>query len=155
MQATARRVDTAGGGAKRVTAAGSAETGASPDVSPNVSPNVSPDAALDAPVDLVHLARHTLGNRDLEREVLRLFVLQSRMLLERMSEAGGETGDEAALARLLHTLLGSARGIGAWQVARSVERQQEALDAGLSPDLADVGAAVAAAGVFIEDILRG
>lgn len=143
MQATARRVDTAGGGAKRVTAAGSAETGA--------SPNVSPDAALDAPVDLVHLARHTLGNRDLEREVLRLFVLQSRMLLERMRE----TGDEAALGRLLHTLLGSARGIGAWQVARSVERQQEALDAGLSADLADVGAAVAAAGVFIEDILRG
>lgn len=151
MQATARRVDTAGGGAKRVTAAGSAETGASPDV----SPNASPEAPLDAPVDLVHLARHTLGNRDLEREVLRLFVLQSRMLLERMDEAGGETGDEAALARLLHTLLGSARGVGAWEVARSVERQQEALDAGLSADLADVGAAVAAAGVFIEDILRG
>lgn len=108
-------------------------------------------AAPDAPVDLVHLARHTLGNRDLEREVLRLFVVQSRLLLERM----GEAGDEAALGRLLHTLLGSARGIGAWGVARSVERQQEALDAGLSADLADLEAAVAAAAAFIEACLRG
>jgi HPt (histidine-containing phosphotransfer) domain-containing protein len=103
----------------------------------------------DAPVDLVHLARHTLGNRELEREVLRLFSRQARMMTERMREAcEGE-----ALERCLHTLLGSARGIGAWKVAEAVEQAQQALRETGSADLVAVSAAVAESADFIEILL--
>jgi hypothetical protein len=38
------------------------------------APSLAPD---DRPIDLVHLARATLGDRSLEREVLQLFDRQS------------------------------------------------------------------------------
>src|SRR5262249_56378628 len=66
--------------------------------------------------DGVHLARMTLGDRSLEREVLALFDRQAGMLLVRMQQAA-RTGICAAA----HTLKGSARGIGAWRVARAAE----------------------------------
>ncbi len=72
---------------------------------------------FDRPVDLVHLARYTLGNRSLEREVLGLFHTQSEIYLQRLKEADLDK-DWADAA---HTIKGSARGIGAWQVARSAE----------------------------------
>lgn len=78
------------------------------------SPSVAPD---DRPIDLVHLARMTLGDRSLEREVLVLFERQATLLISRMRQAAPE--DVAALA---HTLKGSALGIGAWRVARAAEK---------------------------------
>ena len=69
------------------------------------------------PVDLVHLARYTLGNRALEREVLELFRTQSRLYLSRLKGAGSEK----AWFEAAHTIKGSARGIGAWRVAKSAE----------------------------------
>src|ERR1700709_1159514 len=75
-----------------------------------------PLAPVEQPVDLVHLSRMTLGDRDLEREVLQLFERQAAMLLERMPGAG-----PAHVAAMAHTIKGSARGIGAWQVARYAE----------------------------------
>jgi HPt (histidine-containing phosphotransfer) domain-containing protein len=77
------------------------------------TPPLAPD---DRPIDLVHLARMTLGDRSLEREVLQLFDRQAGMLIARMRGA-----DPAAVAALAHTLKGSARGIGAWRVARAAE----------------------------------
>ena len=77
------------------------------------APSLAPD---DRPIDLVHLARMTLGDRSLEREVLRLFDRQSTLLIARMRSAA-----PAGLATLAHTLKGSARGIGAWRVARAAE----------------------------------
>ena len=77
------------------------------------APSLAPD---DRPIDLVHLARTTLGDRALEREVLQLFDRQSGILIARMW-----TAPPAALAALAHTLKGSARGIGAWRVARAAE----------------------------------
>jgi HPt (histidine-containing phosphotransfer) domain-containing protein len=79
----------------------------------NDAPSLAPD---DRPIDLVHLARATLGDRALEREVLQLFDRQSGMLIARMRAAG-----PAGIAALAHTLKGSARGIGAWRVARAAE----------------------------------
>ena len=64
-------------------------------------------------IDVEHLARMTLGDRSLEREVLHLFDLQSSMLVERMRH-----GPAAAIGTSAHTLKGSARGIGAWRIAR-------------------------------------
>jgi HPt (histidine-containing phosphotransfer) domain-containing protein len=71
----------------------------------------------DRPVDLVHLARYTLGNRSLEREVLGLFHTQSEIYLQRLKEAKKDKDWVDAA----HTIKGSARGIGAWQIARSAE----------------------------------
>ena len=77
------------------------------------APSLAPD---DRPIDLVHLARTTFGDRSLEREVLQLFDRQSSILITRM-----RTATPAAVAALAHTLKGSARGIGAWRVARAAE----------------------------------
>lgn len=64
------------------------------------------------PVDLAHLSRQTMGDRDLEREVLSLFLHQAHIVGERME---GATPQERTL--LAHGLKGSARGIGAFRVA--------------------------------------
>ena len=48
------------------------------------APSLAPD---DRPIDLVHLARMTLGDRSLEREVLQLFDRQSALLIARMRTA--------------------------------------------------------------------
>jgi HPt (histidine-containing phosphotransfer) domain-containing protein len=69
-----------------------------------------------AVIDDDHLSRMTLGDRGLEREVLEIFVRQTVIMLERI--AGAEPALAAAAA---HTLTGSARGIGAWRVARAAE----------------------------------
>ena len=73
-------------------------------------------ASDDRPIDLVHLARTTLGDRSLEREVLQLFDRQSTLLIARMRAAA-----PGGITMLAHTLKGSARGIGAWRVARAAE----------------------------------
>lgn len=70
---------------------------------------------LSRPVDLAHLARQTMGNAELEREVLRLFLKQSDRVLAKLSDPAGNT------AEIAHALVGSARGIGAWQVAAEAE----------------------------------
>lgn len=68
-------------------------------------------------LDEDHLGRMTLGDPALEREILELFVRQIVLMLGRIRTA--EPGLAAAAA---HTLLGSARGIGAWRVAQAAER---------------------------------
>ena len=83
---------------------------------------IAPD---DRPVDLVHLSRTTMGDPSLEREVLRLFDRQSTLLIARMRSAA-----PAGMATLAHTLKGSARGIGAWRVARAAEALELASSAG-------------------------
>jgi hypothetical protein len=79
---------------------------------PPLVPNDSV-TANERPIDLVHLARTTLGDRGLEREVLHLFDRQADQLVSRMRAAG-----PAGLAPLAHTLKGSATGIGAWRAPR-------------------------------------
>lgn len=76
------------------------------------------DTASGRPVDLVHLARQSLGDRSLETEILRLFRSQSNLYMDRLAHA--KTADERKMAS--HTILGSARGIGAWSVADEAEK---------------------------------
>jgi HPt (histidine-containing phosphotransfer) domain-containing protein len=64
------------------------------------------------PVDLVHLARQTMGDRDLEREVLGLFVQQALSVRDEIAAA-----DAKRRLFLAHGLKGAARGIGAFAVA--------------------------------------
>jgi HPt (histidine-containing phosphotransfer) domain-containing protein len=72
-------------------------------------------------IDDDHLARMTLGDRVLEREVLEIFLRQATMMIERIERA--EPGLAAVAA---HTLTGSARGVGAWRVAQAAERLEQA-----------------------------
>ena len=73
------------------------------------------------PIDDEHLAQMTFGDRGLEREVLEIFRRQAAIMLSRIG--GVEPG---AAAAAVHTLKGSARGIGAWRVARAAERLEHA-----------------------------
>lgn len=79
--------------------------------------------ARSRPVDMEHLSRQTMGDRDLEREVLALFVQQALSVVEKLPGA-----DKSQRLLLAHALKGSARGVGAsaiadWAVA--FERQPE------------------------------
>jgi len=87
-------------------------------------------------IDDEHLARMTLGDRKLEREVLEIFDRQMAMMLKRI--AGAEPAVAAAAA---HTLLGSARGIGAWGVARAAEKLENVAG---NPNVPAMGEAVEA-----------
>ena len=78
---------------------------------------VRPPDQTPAVLDEAHLARMTLGDRQLERDVLQIFVRQAAMMLERIA-----TAEPPLAAAAAHTLVGSARGIGAWRVAHAAER---------------------------------
>ena len=83
-------------------------------------------------IDHEHLERITLGDRRLECEVLQIFVRQSAMMLERIS-----SGQLGALGMAAHTLIGSARGIGAWRVADAAETLERAGREGRDEDIGE------------------
>lgn len=113
------------------------------------SPDVNP-AQEPAPIDLAHLSRHTLGNRDLEREVLLLFARQADLLVGRIDaeEAAGKD-----LADTVHTISGSAKGIGAWKVSAAAEAAETALRSGTKTDLSSLRAALEEARFFIDGLV--
>ena len=73
-----------------------------------------------AAIDMQHLARMTLGEQSLQREVLALFDRQADVLLPRIRR-----GAPALAASLAHTLKGSAVSIGAFEVARAAESVEQ------------------------------
>ena len=76
-----------------------------------------PDGLAMDPIDRAYLARFTLGNAALEREVLELFAAHAPVYLQRLREADcAKAWNEA-----LHTLKGSACAIGAWRLVRLAE----------------------------------
>lgn len=88
----------------------------------------------DRPVDLVHLAKYTLGSRELEREVLSLFQSQSAVYVERLETADCEKSWHDAA----HSLKGSAKAIGAWSVSQTAEKLENAGDEALAGGKADM-----------------
>ena len=113
------------------------------------SKDVPPLAPDDRPIDLVHLARATLGDRSLEREVLQLFDRQSALLIARLRHAGPD-----GVAMIAHTLKGSARGIGAWRVARAAEAVELAGSTESGAALERLAAATDEARAVIADLLK-
>jgi HPt (histidine-containing phosphotransfer) domain-containing protein len=65
------------------------------------------------PIDLNHLHNQTMGDRGLQREVLKIFLRHSAEQLQRLKAAESVAERREAA----HSLLGSARGIGAVSVA--------------------------------------
>jgi HPt (histidine-containing phosphotransfer) domain-containing protein len=109
------------------------------------SPPLVPD---DGPINLDQLRRMTLGDAELEREVLVMFSTQAARLLDRLATLP----DDAAT--LAHTLKGSARAIGADGVADAAEAFEEAIRSGdPSHTLAGLAEAITEARAAIADML--
>ena len=70
-------------------------------------------------IDLVHLARQTLGDKGLEMELLGLFERQAGQIADRLRDCRAEQR-----ADLAHTLHGSALAVGA-QIVASAARACE------------------------------
>jgi HPt (histidine-containing phosphotransfer) domain-containing protein len=104
-----------------------------------------PLAPLEQPIDLAHLARMTLGERSLEREVLQLFDRQAAMLLTRMRQSC-----PAVVAACAHTLKGSARGIGAWRVASAAE----AVELAAAATGTEFDSVLTSLGIYVDEVRR-
>ena len=109
-----------------------------------------PLAADLRPVDFDHLTRMTLGDETLEREVLEMFVAQSRRLLDALATPSAEAG------ALAHTLKGSARGVGAWRVAAAAEAVEVAVsgEGDVSAAITRLAAVAEEARAVIAELLR-
>jgi HPt (histidine-containing phosphotransfer) domain-containing protein len=110
------------------------------------SPPLVPDEGF---IDTAHLDRMTLGDEALQREVLSLFVRQSADLVARMATF------PADMAAMVHTLKGSARGIGAFSAAASAERLERSIEQGGAPAAySELREAISGTVRAIDDILR-
>jgi HPt (histidine-containing phosphotransfer) domain-containing protein len=111
------------------------------------SPPLAPD---DGPIDFEHLGRMTLGDAILEHEVLAMFSAQAVSLISALAML------PAAAGELAHKLKGSARAIGAFQVADAAGRLETAVLKGDDPAeaLAELDDAVEQARAAIDAILR-
>lgn len=99
----------------------------------------------DEPIDRAHLRRMTFADPVLEREVLTLFDRQATSMLSLLGAA-----EPQALPRLAHAVKGSARGIGAWRVARAAA----ILEAAPQSDVAALMDALIEARTAVAHILR-
>jgi HPt (histidine-containing phosphotransfer) domain-containing protein len=119
------------------------------------APPLVPD---ERPIDVEHLFRMTLGDHHLEREVLQLFDHQAGMLMERISQSSrSERCEPGIVAAAAHTMKGSARGIGAWQLARAAEAVENAAlgpQPGLAKTVTALSACVDEARAAIAELLR-
>ncbi len=88
-----------------------------------------PRAAMARPIDLVHLARQTLGDRALEVELLGMFDRQAEAIVNKINNPHAD-GAARAQRDPVHKLKGSARAIGATHVASAAEAYEAALEGG-------------------------
>ncbi|MFT4116993.1 Hpt domain-containing protein [Bradyrhizobium sp.] len=109
-----------------------------------------PLAPFDSPLDLEHLSRMTLGDVELEQEVLSMFAEQAVRLIAAMAALPAEAG------ALAHKLKGSARGIGAFAVADAAAGLEMAIRTGDNPPraFATLKEAVVEVRTAIEAILK-
>lgn len=112
-----------------------------------------PDARASRPVDLVHLARQTLGDSQLEWEILQMFDQIAQSYLNRLkADREGKTA-----ADNLHALKGAAAGVGAHAIAEQARLgERECRQKGtLSVEtLSDLEMTVAEARAFIQHVLE-
>mgnify|MGYP000046432299 CR=1 FL=1 len=100
------------------------------------------------PIDLVHLARQTMGDRTVELEVLKIFARQARQCLQDFSHSADRDG----MMAVAHRLKGAAQAVGAFPLSKVAEEiEGGACDAA---HLARAGAAVIEAENFILKLCR-
>lgn len=112
------------------------------------------EEAATEPVDLEHLARYTLGERALEREILELFCTQSVLYLAQLRAAMSDRDWRDAA----HSLKGSARAIGAWRAAKAAERaealQGDVLTQLRTAQIDEIDASLREAEAYIASVLK-
>lgn len=74
----------------------------------------------NSPLDLEHLSKQTFGDKDLEAEVLSLFLGHSAKSVEQMKAATNQKDWGEAM----HSIKGSARTIGAWELGDLAEKYE-------------------------------
>lgn len=99
------------------------------------------------PIDLVHLARQTMGDKGLEMEVLQLFARQARRCIQDLASGNAETIKDSA-----HRLKGAALAVGAFRVTTAAEELED--NCQNASNVAKVGAAVLEAENFILKLCR-
>lgn len=105
------------------------------------------------PIDLVHLARQTLGDDALKIEVLRLFNQQIVLYFERVRAAT----DPHEIAMGLHTLKGAAQGVGAFSLAeivRAAEADYRVWGKLEEEMIHDIGMAVHEVEVYVDGLIE-
>jgi len=93
----------------------------------DLTPGMAVAAGQPAAIDHAHLRRYTMGDLQLEREVLDLFASELPRTLASLQAAA--TPKDWKMAA--HTLKGSARTVGAWRVAAAAvdaERISDVID---------------------------
>jgi HPt (histidine-containing phosphotransfer) domain-containing protein len=121
-------------------------------VQPNNNNRQLPDPKeRNCPIDLVFLAHQTLGDEQLEIELLMLFDRQAGDVLTAL----GEARNQETQRDLAHRLKGSARAIGAAAVAAAAEQYESAAqtNAVLPSYLTALAAAVAEARSAIRQLM--
>jgi HPt (histidine-containing phosphotransfer) domain-containing protein len=102
------------------------------------------------PFDTRFLDRVTFGDRKLARELLMLFGAQANSLLDSIVSAS----ERGAQREAAHKLKGSARGVGAFDVARAAEEIETAADSlALEAAMAHLTARVAEARLALAGLL--
>lgn len=95
-------------------------------------------------LDIQHLSKQTMGNPELEREVLSIFRRQARQMLFQLEALT----DPRGRLEIAHALNGSAKGIGAWRVAEAADRLER-----MARDGRPSGAAVADLAESVSEVL--
>ena len=101
----------------------------------------------ERPIDLVHLARQTMGDKALELEVLQMFARAARESMKDLAACDG-----AARVAVAHRLKGSAQAVGAAALGKAAAALEE--NPGDAIALAAVAAAVVEAENFILKLCR-
>ncbi|MDX3925404.1 MAG: Hpt domain-containing protein [Shinella sp.] len=99
------------------------------------------------PIDLVHLARQTMGDKVLELEVLQIFARQARQGMKELAAA-----DTTARTAIAHRLKGAARAVGAGAVAGAAQTLEQ--NPASAAAMATFAAAVVEAENFILKLSR-
>lgn len=110
-------------------------------------PKVSKGKTKPLLLDLVHLSCQTFGDAALEMDVLRLFVGQA----ESTSSALQCTSNGVERARLYHLIKGSARGVGAFELAELAQAGED--NAQCNETLAQALAGIARVMARVDELL--
>ena len=69
-------------------------------------------------IDFEHLERYTMGNTELEQEILQLFCEQCDTYVSSLKDS---LEDPEGWKQATHALKGSSRGVGAWRIAAETQ----------------------------------
>ncbi|GKX36007.1 MAG: transcriptional regulator [Rhizobiaceae bacterium MnEN-MB40S] len=106
-----------------------------PEEPPELLHRVCPSSGR--PIDLVHLARHTMGDKDMEAHMLGLFARQARLCVNQLCGSAIKIR-KADRVRVCHTLKCSATSVGAFGVSKVAESlEHNPNDGGLREALTD------------------